>query len=417
MEKLLIISQKYPEADLSYRQDESLIDTINKLQTNFDVEYLYIHKSFDDGEKEPYKFNVKTHNFFDLIENLTAPKALSAFITENGFKNIFFTSIFIAKAILPLIDTVLDSVNIIVDMRLSSALCSLKMLENTYEEESEIKKQVKYKEIRGAVIREISILRLADWLIMETESEITFMKKYVPSKNFALYDNLSSQTTFGLKTDHTAQNVKALKIVIDTFNVLSDNSASGETYEKEILGKNITFNTVKVFSKNVIKNINEAVKKSKEDYIVLCYDKILLYNKAASVMFEALALNNYMAAAIPVVNIPDFGFNSKEMNVNKHAFSSFGNWFEPNFLNFNCAVLNRKVMLKIGLFDERLATLDYAFFDFAMRAYQAGYFVININDALVYKTSVLAPDLAKNKEDKIIASLKWNDYNLYNISI
>ena len=63
MEKLLIISQKYPEADLSYRQDETLIDTTDKLKANFDVEYLYIHKSFDDDEKEPYKFDIKTHCF------------------------------------------------------------------------------------------------------------------------------------------------------------------------------------------------------------------------------------------------------------------------------------------------------------------------------------------------------------------
>ena len=408
MEKLLIISQKYPEADLSYRQDKSLIETIDKLKANFDVEYLYIHKSFDDGKKAPYKFNVKTRDFFSLTENEFATKALAVLIKGNGFKNVFFTSIFVARAIIPLIDDVLSEVNIIVDSRLATSFDVLKTRANADEQE----RDGVNKEVLSFAIKEMAVLRCADSIVTENFEQTEFMQKYISSRKFVLYENLQAEKSFTSK-QKKEKTITLGKVVIDTSNSADILSENLHLEKSESLGENISFNTVKIPNTNTIRNINEVIKKSKEDFIIFCYDKIVMHQRACETMLEALHLNSKMAAVIPVITDLNFNLSSHEASAKRHSLGAFGNWHEPNFSKASCVAINRNIMLKIGIFDEKFKTLDYAFFDFAMRAYQAGYLVLHLPDALVYKTSLIAPNLPKEKQDKAATTVKWNDYNFY----
>ena len=81
-----------------------------------------------------------------------------------------------------------------------------------------------------------------------------------------------------------------------------------------------------------------------------------------------------------------------------------------------CVVIKKKFFSKIGLFDNRFKTFDYALFDFILRLYQIKAYYCLMNDITVFKPMNISRQITLFKEDKKFLCKKWGE-SIFNMVI
>ena len=81
-----------------------------------------------------------------------------------------------------------------------------------------------------------------------------------------------------------------------------------------------------------------------------------------------------------------------------------------------CVIIKKSFFNKVGLFDNKFKTFDYALFDFILRLYQIKAYYCVMNDISVFKAMNITRQVSLFKEDKKFLCRKWGEYS-FNMGI
>ena len=413
MANILIVGQKELVQNPIFKQDQNMSYFYNSLKDENEVTILYVHKDVklnDKTEKEETKadekevsFDVKQFCIRDMIKNRMFKKNINSFIQNNKIETIIFMSPYMARLVMPYIEDKIEKLNIICDFRLTNI--SLFLNQYQYEKEKEEPSFYGiYKGFKIHFLQMLPILQYTDNIVLDGDTD-TYLLSSQKVNNIILPEQIKDYVAKKTKIEHNNKKCTLTEIVINRNNYFS-NTDNKDIRISEKAGTYL-INETKNFS--LIDDINSIIKSNKSDYVVIRNNKIEIFPNAISLLIKNLSLNDKLALCSPVV------FFSRERNNLRTAFenqrfNNFSNWNESMPLVFSeCVVIKTKFFNKVGLFDNRFKTFDYALFDFILKIYQIKAYYCVMNDISVFKPMNISRQISLFKEDKVFLCEKWGE--------
>ena len=122
-----------------------------------------------------------------------------------------------------------------------------------------------------------------------------------------------------------------------------------------------------------------------------------------------LSCNDNLSLASPLIQFFRYPNQFKYQFENQRS-NNFSNWIETSPLSYSdFVVIKRKYFSKIGHFDYRFKTLDYAIFDFVLRLYQINSYYCTMKDIVVFKSANVSKNISLFKQDKLYLYKKWDE--------
>ena len=424
MANILIVGQKELVAHPIFKQDKNMLELYIDLKKNNNVEVLFVHKETKlqnenlaekiepdqkNKEQEESVSKVKQYCIKDMMKDRLLKQNINKFIKEHNIETIIFMSNYMAKLIMPYIENLLTKLNIICDLRLT--IISSFLQQYKYEKEKDgANFYAIYKSFKIHFIRLLPILEYTDNIILDEDCDLTLLKAQK-------VDNiiLPEQVKNYIKTKNISESKKKentfVEIIINRSNYFSNLNIENSN---EIKGAKIIINETKKF--NLIDDINNIIKNSTADYIVIHNNKIELLPNTIERLINNLSFNDNLALCSPVVSYSkekrylNFQFENQRLN-------NFSNWNEDKPLAFSeCVIIKKKFFHKIGLFDNKFKTIDYSLFDFILRLYQIKAYYCTMSDIFVFKSMNIPRQISLFKEDKNLLCKKWGE-SLFSMGI
>lgn len=425
MAKILIVGQKELVANPVFKQDKNMLEVYNILKDKNEVKILFLHKNIklnetDDNSvdrqkideqknAEDTKFDVQQFCIRDMIKSNSLKKNLNEFVKKHNIETIIFMSNHMAKLIMPYIESLLESLNIICDFRLSNISYFLQQYK--YEKEKEEPNfNAFYKDFRIHFVQMLSILKNTDYIILDKDYDVFLLEKQ-GIDNIVYIENIENCLLKNVKNKRENKEYNIVNITINRDNYASNNATYIQKCEND---NQYIINETKNF--NLIKDINNVIKNSKADYFCIHINKIKFLPKTLGLLTEYLSFNRDHALASPII------LNSREQmflktQFDSQRFNNFSNWEEGKPLLFSdCVVIKKKFFNKVGLFDTRFKTFDYALFDFILRIYQIKAYYCIMKDVSVFKPINVARQLSLFKQDRNVLCNKWGE-SIFNMGI
>lgn len=424
MANILIVGQKELVAHPIFKQDKNMLELYIDLKKNNNVEVLFVHKETKlqnenlaektepdqkNKEQEESISKVKQYCIKDMMKDRLLKQNINKFIKEHNIETIIFMSNYMAKLVMPYIENLLTKLNIICDLRLT--IISSFLQQYKYEKEKDgANFYTIYKSFKIHFIRLLPILEYTDNIILDEDCDLTLLKAQK-------VDNiiLPEQVKNYVKTKNISESKKKentfVEIIINRSNYFSNLNIENSN---EIKGSKIVINETKKF--NLIDDINNIIKNSTADYIVIHNNKIEFLPKTIERLINNLSFNDNLALCSPVVSYSkekrylNFQFENQRLN-------NFSNWNEDKPLAFSeCVIIKKKFFHKIGLFDNKFKTIDYSLFDFILRLYQIKAYYCTMSDIFVFKSMNIPRQISLFKEDKNLLCNKWGE-SLFSMGI
>lgn len=424
MANILIVSQKELIAAPIFKQDQNVLELYSSLKDTNNVEVLFLHKDMNlSDKKETKKVDVKQENtaqqelvsnakqfcIRDMMKKRLFKINLNNFIKEHKVETIIFMSNYMAKMIIPYIENLLGSLNVICDLRLTNMSSFLQQYQNEKEKDDPNFKLL-YKNFKIHFIQLLPILQYTDSIILDEDYDTCLL-------NNQKINNIISpkQVKDYIKTKNKTEDktYKIVEIIVNRNNYYSNINTEYKNNVKIDTNKYF-INETKSF--NLIDDINNIIKNDKSDYIVIHTNKIELLPNTLELLAKNMSFNDNLALAAPNV------FYSREKNKLKTYFetqkvNNFSNWNEDKPLSFSeCVIIKKKFFNKVGLFDNKFKTFDYALFDFILKLYQIKAYYCVMNDVSVFKPMNVLRQISLFKEDKKCLCRKWGE-SLFNMGI
>ena len=404
---ILIVMQTDLISKPVFKQDKYNLEMYNALKGKNDVKILYLHeksnfKKATKEENDKDNINVEQHSFKDIIKQKRVKENINSFIKRNNITTIVFMSEYMMRVILPYIEKEIKNLNIICDFRMSNLAYVLEQ----YKEEKEVKhqeNQATIEHFRRIFLRNLSIIKNADYLILDKDTDTTLIEKeniknIIDFDNIALY--IDKKNTDAL---HQKDISRILTCIINKNNLYTKNSNflfKKNDYEY-IINENINSNTVD--------NINRVINNIKTEYICIYSDKINMIGKTIDLIIKNLSCNDNLSLASPLIQFFRYQNQFKFMFENQRN-NNFSNWIETSPLSYSdFVVIKRKYFSKVGHFDNRFKTLDYAIFDFVLRLHQINSYYCTMNDIVVFKSANVSKNISLFKQDKLYLYKKWDE--------
>ena len=404
---ILIVMQTGLNFKPVFKQDQYNLEMYNSLKGKNDIKILYLHETsnFKKAAKEENDkddINLEQYSFKDIIKQKQVKENINSFIKKNNIATIVFMSEYMMRLILPYIEKEIKNLNIICDFRMSNLAYVLEQ----YKEEKETKHQVNQtiiKQFRRNLLRSLSIIKSADYLILDKDIDTTLIKEE-NIKNIIDFTNIifcidkKSNTNLYQKTDY-----KILTCIINKNNLYTKNSNflfKKNDYEY-IINENINSNTVD--------NINRIINNIKTEYVCIYSDKINMIDKTIDLIVKNLSCNDNLSLASPLIQFFRYP-NQFKFQFENQRNNNFSNWIETSPLSYSdFVVIKRKYFSKVGHFDNRFKTLDYAIFDFVLRLHQINSYYCTMNDIVVFKSANVSKNISLFKQDKLYLYKKWDE--------
>ena len=406
MKKVLVVSQKDIIENPVFRQDKQLIEILDILDKNgCDVSLLYLNKEFkSDTDKESgseYAGPVKKNYLRDMIKKDLLTENLNNFIKTEGFETIIFASYNMAQFILPRIKEIILTINVIVDFRLSQ----LEYILQKYNVEISKKYQNLYlldKSFKVYFFQAISVFNMSDANIFNEDIEINLLKKE-DVKNIIDITDICNP----LKKESKKQDCK-----IETICINGDNFASKMAVTKNIKKDGIHY---VCFSKNsnLIDEINNIKTKSDSKFIFLYNSKLKIFSETSNELVKYLSFNDNIGVVSPVTSYVQGNIGKQlEIAFEEQRNNNFANSEEtyPTFFS-ECFMVNKNYFKKVGYFDAKFKTLNFALFDFLMKLYQHKIYFFTVKDVAVFKALAIKQPVSLLKKDIEYLCSKWGEFS------
>ncbi len=427
MANILIVGQKELISAPIFKQDKNMLALYNSLKDTNNVEILFLHKDMKlsnktdeespDAKQENKKqseeaIKVKQFCIRDMMKNRLFKKNLNNFINEHKIEVIIFMSNQMAKLVMPYIENLLPKLNVICDLRLTNVSYFLQQYKYEKEKDESNFHRI-YKDFKIHFIQLIPILKYTDTIILDEDADISLLKDQ-NVKNIILVDKVKDY----IKKDNNIIKDKEkeytfVELVVNRNNY-SSNMPSKNNIQLVATSNRYIINETKNF--NLIDDINSIIKSSKSQYIIIHNDKTEVLPNTLNLLMKYLSFNDNHALSSPIVYYSRERNNLKTQFENQR-FNNFSNWEEAKPLSFSeFVVIKKRFFNKVGLFDNKFKTFDYALFDFILRLYQIKAYYCVMNDIPVFKAMNVARQVSLFKEDKKFLCKKWGE-SLFDMGI
>lgn len=421
MSNILIVSQKELVGNPVFKQDKNLIEIYESIKENNNVKILYLHrnlkidKQVDGGdvkeiqETKKLDFDVEQFCIRDMMSNVLFKKKLISFFKENKIQTVIFMSYNMAKMVIPYIEDMLDKLNVICDFRLSN----LSYVCQQYKDEKEKsypKFQDIYKNFKMYFLQSVAVIKNSDYLLFDEDCDCEFLKKENIKNIFYPKDikMIVDKKSISEQKDDSKKNIVYISIN-------RNNYASKKLYVNVQKDNEYIVNETKY--SNLINDINDIIIKNNFEYFCIYSNKINLLQKSLNLMTEYLDFNKNIAAASPII-IYSREINSLKIQFENQRNNNFSLWEESSspLLFSDCIVIKKKFFNKVGLFDNKFKTFDYALFDFILRLHQIKAYYFNMKDISAFKNLSVSRSISLFKQDKVYLCNKWGE-SLFNMGI
>lgn len=168
---------------------------------------------------------------------------------------------------------------------------------------------------------------------------------------------------------------------------------------------------------NLIDSINDIIIKSDAEYFCIYSNKVNLLSSGLNLIIKYMEFNKNIAAGAPII-VCSKEINSLQIQFENQRNNNFALWEESSspLLFSDCIVIKKKFFNKVGLFDNKFKTFDYALFDFILRLHQIKAYYFNMRDVSAFKTMAVSRQVSLFKQDKVYLCNKWGE-SLFNMGI
>lgn len=406
---ILIAIQKVLISKPVFKQDQYNLDMYNALKEKNDIKILYLHKNFDlkntvNEENDKDRIDVEQYSFKNIVKQKRVKENINSFIKKNNITTIIFMSNYMMQAILPYIEDEIKNINIICDFRMSNLAYILERYKDEKEKQYQEFQSI-IKNFRKVFVKSLSMIKSSDYLILDKDTDTTLIEKE-NIKNIINFEDIGSYID---KKNIVAlcqnTNSKILTCVIDRNNLYMKTGhflLKKNDYEY-VINETINF--------NIIDCINKIINNTKTEYVCIYNNKISMIEKTINLIVDKLACVDNLSLASPLIQY------SRDIKQFKSQFenqrnNNFSNWEEMQPLSYSdFVVIKKKYFNKIGYFDNRFKTLDYAIFDFVLRLHQINSYYCVMKDTVVFKPANISRNISLFKQDKLYLCKKW-DKNL-----
>ncbi len=421
MSNILIVSQKELIANPIFRQDKNLVETYNLVKENNNVKILYLHRNLnldkevknevvkEIQETKRIDFDIEQFCIRDMIRSISFKKKLINFFEEHKIQTVIFMSYHMAKLVIPYVENIIDKFNIICDFRLSNLSYFLQQYKDE-KEKSYPKFQNIYKNFKMHFLQSIAIIKNSDYLLFDEDCDCELLEKEDIKNIFYPKD---IKKLIGKKNIFGRKNKNELNVTCISIN--RNNYAAKNTYGIVKNNNEYTVNETKYF--NLIDDINDIIINNKSEYFCISSSKINLLSNSLNYLTQYLDFNKNAAAASPTI-IYSREIDSLKVQFENQRNNNFSLWEENSspLLFSDCIVIKKNFFNKVGLFDNRFKTFDYALFDFILRVHQIKAYYFTMRDVSAFKNMAVSRQISLFKQDKVYLCSKWGE-SLFNMGI
>lgn len=424
MSNILIVSQKELVNNPIFKQDKNLIEMCESIKENNKLKILYLHRNLklekdvndkeikdvkENQETKKIDFDVEQFCIRDMIKSVSFKKKLVSFFEENKIQTVVFMSYNMAKMVIPYIENIIDKLNVICDFRLSNLSYVLQQYKDE-KEKSYPKFQDIYKNFKMYFLQSIAVIKNSDYLLFDEDCDCELLEKE-NIKNIFYPKNI--KMIIDKKNISGQKDENGRKVTYVSIN--RNNYAAKNTYANVQKDDEYMVNETKY--SNMINDINNIIIKNNSEYFCIYSNKINLLQSSLSLMTKYLDFNKNIAAASPTI-ICSREINSLKLQFENQRNNNFSLWEESSspLLFSDCIVIKKKFFNKVGLFDDKFKTFDYALFDFVLRLHQIKAYYFSMRDISAFKTIAVSRQSSLFKQDKVYLCNKWGE-SLFNMGI
>ncbi|MFA7074978.1 MAG: hypothetical protein WC234_07335, partial [Endomicrobiaceae bacterium] len=310
-----------------------------------------------------------------------------------------------AQLMMPYIDALSDKTNIIVDFRLSR----IEYIMQQYQEEmqkSYANVNTIYKDLKINFLQSIAVFEKSDFCIFDKNDELVFLNKN-GIKNIISTDMVPAS----LEKKHHEKKVKR-----KTVEIVFNNNNFGSKADMpvlEVIKENEKYIINGSKKSNFIDAVNDIIFKNNADYFCFCNEKIKIMPDSCKMMSKYFYFNDNIALVAPsVIQAQGLSMLQFQSYFEEQRYNNFTNWEECQPLLFSeCFIVRKDFVKKIGYFDNRFETLNYALFDFIVRLYRIGAYFFVMRDVPVFKTSAVKHTVSLFKKDRNYLCSKWGEFD------
>ena len=415
MANILIVGQKELLSKPTFEQDKNMLEIYNILAENNNIKVLYLHKNMLNNEENKNERNqfkdLQQFCIKDMIRKNFLRENLGKFIKDFNIETIVFASFEQAKFVMPYIEKFFNELNIICDFRFSRLNSCLQDYKDAKELRRKKNLNLMYKGFRVSLLHALPILKLSDSIILDKESDIELLENE-NIKNIITVEQLKDFVNRKQKNGINCKfgSFKSVDISISRNNYCSDVNFI-ESYKDDT-----KYNLNENKNINLIDSINYIIKNNTADCFFIHSDKIIFNKKILDLLISYSFVSDNIALASPNTlysrDVSDF-----KSQFDNQRFGNFSFWEEASAISFSeCVVIKKQFFHKIGFFDNKFKTFDYALFDFILRLYQIKAYCCFMHDISVFKPVKVKHQLSLMEQDKVYLCKKWGESN-FNMAI
>lgn len=160
-------------------------------------------------------------------------------------------------------------------------------------------------------------------------------------------------------------------------------------------------------ARSLIDFYNGALAKMSRDFIFLTSRGVTMADRALDALLFCARSNPLYGMVAPVSNRSLAPARARHMR--EHYRMNFGLWQEARWVDGHCLLVRKALRDSAGVLDSRFLTMEYASYDYCLKALQAGYRTILAREAFVrYRSPAISTREALEKDHRLLYG-KWGD--------
>lgn len=413
--RVLAIVSRLPSS-FQNKRDVRFFNMLKHLSKNNTVFLMYVQST--DGEAVVRKeiertgievFSVKEKrkpSIYDL--DLQFKDILQA----GGYDVVFFNGYYVAKYYLTYTESYLPEAVVLIDAANSLYISALEYANKVSDD---VQKSMAGRSADNHKMAEIPILSHADVVIVENENVIENLRESLRNVEFKTIGSGDVAADKGSVLEELRKKAMGPSPAIDVFLLDVVNEGEGNSAEKanvELLNRYPNVNYRKVSGTSTAECFNKAIKEVRGEYSAFFGNNTLLNSRTLADLSFCALINSAIGIVYPASNVST-GVNVDPKQIDgfiaKHYKANMGYWREAKSVPGELFLMNNKLLGAIGTMDERFRTRYFALYDYCLRAFQANYSTIEVNEAFVYYTGMEQTGKDGERLDRKLLLSKWAD--------
>lgn len=394
--KILIIAPKIPdEADNTY--DIRFRGILKILSQQYEIHFVYIQSLFSQSEsiRRVERMGVKVLSFRKLqsnpFDNRMSP--LQYLAEQNEYEIIYFSTLFSAKFYMPaLIESSPRSI-IVVDAVKSQYISEQRNAANTRDL---IQRMVTLKSSEKTMMKEVPLYDQADIVLVGSDDEKRIILMGIIHEGIRVIPGSGENTDMNTLASIFANSSRRKKgWDRDCIDIVSIQGAGATN---RILGNPLdvscdfmsnardVFNIERRDGVSPVEQCNHAFRRCKREYILIAMQSAVIAEQSIYSLYRCARCHPSHGLIAPAsIPLEDHALTDAGIQdfMTRHYKANMGNWNNTMYAESICMLIRKTLLESIGLLDERFTNIQYAFFDYSLKAFRAGYRTIMDYEACV----------------------------------